>query len=60
MHIVRLSVKGVKIFIRKGILHLNLRLRSEDHPFFCAACNRKLKRTDVVKTHIPTPALEQS
>ena len=47
-----------KIFIRKGILHLRLRLRSEDHPFYCAACNSKLRRTDGVKTNVPTVAAE--
>jgi len=49
-----------KIFIRKGILHLHLRLRSEDGPFYCAACSRKSRRTDGVKTHVPTPDTEQS
>lgn len=49
-----------KIFIRKGVLHLHLRLRSEDRPFYCAACNSRLRRTDGVKTHVPTVGAEQS
>jgi len=49
-----------KIFIRKGILHLHLRLRSEDRPSYCAACSRKFSRANGVKTRIPAPSSEQS
>jgi hypothetical protein len=49
-----------KIFIRKGLLHLHLRLRSEDRPFICDACTRKFVRKDGVKTHVPTPGVQQS
>ena len=62
MHSGHLSVKVVihKIFIRKGILNLHLRLRSEDRPFYCAACNSKLRRADGVKTNVPTVGAEHS